>query len=428
MVLLQIGMSTGLFPGHNAAIFSSFATRGIVSSMHHSIRIGLVVSQTLAYCRGILRGIKRYAETAPHWTFLPASPEPQAIRTLRSLRPDGVIAHVFSKEMAQYLRRLKVPVVNVCGVLPEVSFPRIGVDDRRCGTLAAEHFLERGLRHFGFVGHRDHGYSMRREAGFRERIAASGASVASYYEPGQWPFDPMGRSWAQDRTVQRWVRSLPRPVGVFAPNDIWGVQVTEVCLHAGLQVPEDVAILGVDDDDLLCEFARPALSSIALPTQRIGYEAAREVEHLLKGAKARARPLLLPPLGVIARRSTDILAVDDVDVVAAVRFIREQGHRPIRVTDLLRVIATSRRSLERRFRKMLGRSILDEIRRVHVERASQLLAQTDLPLHTIAECSGFTDAKRFATVFRQMMGLTPRAYRHRLRCGLTVTSWNKTEG
>lgn len=395
--------------------------------MQGSVRIGLVFSHTLAYCRGVLRGIKHYAETAPHWTFLPVSPEPQAIRALRSLRPAAVIAHVFSEELAQTLSRLRAPVVNVCGVLPEAPSPRIGVDDHRCGALAAEHLLERGIRHFGFVGHRDHGYSMRREAGFRERIAPTGASVASYHEPGRRPFDPMGRLWAQDRAVQRWVRALPRPVGIFAPNDIWGVQLTEVCLRADLQVPEDVAILGVDDDDLLCEFARPSLSSIALPNQRIGYEAARELEGLLRGKKARSRPLLLPPLGVIARRSTNILAVDDADVVAALRYIREQGHQPLRVTDLLREVPTSRRSLERRFRKVLGRSILDEIRRVHVERASQLLAQTDLPLHSVAERSGFTDAKRFSAVFRQMAGLTPSAYRHQLRCGSAESHRNRRQ-
>jgi LacI family transcriptional regulator, galactose operon repressor len=396
--------------------------------MQHSIRIGLVFSHTLAYCRGVLRGIKRYAETAPHWTFLPVSPEPQAIRTLRSLRPAAVIAHVFSEELAGSLRRLRVPVVNVCGVLPEASFPRIGVDDHRCGVLAAEHLLERGFRHFGFVGHRDHAYSLRREAGFRGRIASSGASVTSYYEPGRRPFDPMGRLWAQDRAIERWVRARPRPVGIFAPNDIWGVQLTEICLQADLRVPEDVAIVGVDDDDLLCEFARPSLSSVALPTERIGYEAARQVQRLLKGAQAGERPLLLPPLGVIARRSTDILAVDDADIVAALRMIRERGHQPIRVPDLLREIPTSRRSLERRFRKVVGRSILGEIRRVHVKRASELLAQTDLPLHAIADRSGFTDAKRFSTVFRQMVGLTPSAYRHKVRSGTTETSRNKKQG
>jgi len=385
--------------------------------MQASTRIGLVFSHTLAYCRGVLRGIKHYAETVPHWTFLPVSPEPQAIRTLRSLRPAAVIAHLFSEELAESLKRLRVPVVNVCGVLPKSAFPRIGVDDYRCGVLAAEHLLERGFRHFGFVGHRNHVYSLRREAGFRERIASSGASVTSYHEPGRRPFDPMGRLWAQDRAVERWVRVLPRPVGIFATNDIWGVQLTEVCLRADLRVPEDVAILGVDDDDLLCEFARPSLSSIALPTQRIGYEAAREVDRLLRGAQADARISLFPPLGVIARRSTDILAIGEVDVVAALRFIRQQAHQPIRVTDLLRKIPTSRRYLERRFRKVLGRSILDEIRRVHVERARQLLAQTDLPIHSIAERSGFTDAKRFSAVFRQMIGLTPSTYRQQLRCG-----------
>lgn len=387
--------------------------------MPRSLRIGLVFSHTLAYCRGALRGIKSYADTAPHWTFLPVSAELAAIRTLRSFRPAAVIAHVFSEELAQALSRLKVPVVNVCGVLPEAPLPRVGVDDHRCGALAAEHLLERGLRHFGFVGHRDHAYSLQREAGFRQRIASSGADVTSYYESGRRPFDPMGRLWAQDRAVQRWAHSLPRPVGIFAANDIWGVQLTEVCLRAGLRVPEEVAILGVDDDDLLCELARPSLSSIALPSQRIGYEAAREVERLLRGAKARSRPLLLPPLGVIARRSTDVLAVDDDDVAAALRFIRQHAHRPIRVIDVLREVPASRRSLERRFRKVLGRSILDEVRRVHLDCARQLLVQTDLPLHAVAERAGFTDGKRFSTVFRQVMGVTPSAYRQRLHCGTT---------
>lgn len=379
--------------------------------MPQSIRIGLVFSHTLAYCRGVLRGIKWYAEAAPHWTFLPVSPEPHSLRTLHAFRPAGVIAHIFSEELARSLARLRAPVVNVCGVLPEAPLPRIGVDDRRCGVLAAEHLLACGLRHFGFVGHRDHGYSLRREAGFREGIERAGAKVANYYESRPRPFDPMGRLWAQDRAIQHWVRDLPKPVGIFAPNDIWGVQLTEICLRAGLQVPEDVAIVGVDDDDLLCEFARPSLTSIALPTQRIGYEAAVQLGRLIRGARPRTRPLLLPPLGVIARRSTDILAVDDTEVASALRFIRQQGHRPLRVKELLRQVPASRRSLERRFRRVLGRSILEEIRRVHVERARQLLTQTDLPLHCVALRSGFSDAKRFATVFRQVTGLSPRAYR-----------------
>lgn len=383
--------------------------------MQHSLRIGLVFSHNLAYCRGILRGIKRYAETAPGWTFLPVSAEPHAVRTLRSLHPSAVIAHIFSEELAGALSRFAVPIVNVCGVLPEAPAPRIGVDDPQCGVLAAEHLLACGLRHFGFVGHRDHGYSLRREAGFRTVLEGAGMRLESFFEPGQRPFDPLGRLWAQDRSVLRWVNGLPRPIGIFAPNDLWGVQLTEICLQTGLQVPEDVAVLGVDNDDLLCEFARPSLSSIALPTQRIGYAAAEALDRLLKGGRAPSQPLLLPPLGMIARRSTEILAVDDADVAAALRFIREQAHRPLRVTDLLRAVPVSRRLLERRFRKVLGRTILEEIRRVHIERARLLLTQTDLPLSAVAERAGFTDAKRFSTVFRQVVGLTPRAYRHQLR-------------
>lgn len=253
--------------------------------------------------------------------------------------------------------------------------------------------------------------------GFREVIERAGFCVDSYYERGHRMFDPMGRLWAQDRAIQKWVAALPKPVGIFAPNDIWGVQLTEVCLRADMAVPEDVAILSVDDDDLLCDFARPPLSSVSLPTERIGYESAAQLDRMMRGAKIGRRPILFPPIGVIARRSTEILAVADLEVRAALRFIRDQAHRPIRVTDLLREVPTSRRSLERRFRTVLGRSLLDEIRRVHVERARLLLTQTDLSLDRVAESSGFTDAKRFSTVFREAAGMTPRAFRIQFRCG-----------
>ena len=387
----------------------------MLAAMVSPLRIGLVISHSLAYCRGILQGVRQYAEATPNWVFLSVAPDPDDVRALNSLRPVGVIAHAFSERLVVSLTRLRVPVVNVSAVLPKLTMPRVGVDDHACGRLAAEHLLERRIRNFAFVGHRNHAYSLRREEGFRQALESKAFQLRCYYERRQRPFDPMGRHWALDESVQRWMRSLPKPVGIFAPNDIWGVQLTEMCHQERLQVPEEVAIVGVDNDDLLCRLSRPPLSSVALPTERVGYAAAALLDRLIGGYRPHRQPTLFPPIGIVARRSTEVLAVADPDVAAALKLIREHGHTRIRVLDILKKVPLSRRSLERRFRRVVGRSILDEIRRAHIQRARNLLADTDLPMYAVAQRSGFSDGQRFSAVFRQATGVTPSAYRRRIR-------------
>ena len=379
------------------------------------LRIGLVFTHGLAYCRAVLRGIEAYAETRPHWVFAHISPGVRASQKLAPLELDGVIAHIFTNALAEALVGLRAPLVNVSAVLLDSTIPRVGVDDVRCGALAADHLIDRGFRHFAFVGHRDHAYSVGRETGFRQIIEAAGHRLACYYEPRGRTFDPLGRLWTLDENIHRWIRALPNPVGVFAPNDIWGEQLTEVCRQTGPRVPEDVAIIGVDNDDLFCRLARPSLSSIALPGGRVGYEAAALLDRMLAGAVPPKQALLLPPLGVVSRRSSDVVAVADPNLVAAVRFIREQGHRPLTAREVLRAVPISRRSLERRFRQELGRTLLQEIHRVHVERTRRLLADTDLPMPVVATRSGFSDAKQLSVRFRQATGLSPTTYRHGFR-------------
>jgi LacI family transcriptional regulator len=377
-------------------------------------RIGLVFSYSLDFCRGVLRGIKAFAEARPHWILMPVAPEPRAIETLRQLRPSGLIGHVFEQALADKLATFRRPLVNVSSVLPDLPFPRVGSDDHSIGQLGAAHLLDRGFRHFGFVGHPHHAYSVRREAGFRQTIEPTGYTLDYYYDHDERPFDPMGRLWALDKALQRWVRSLPKPAGIFAPNDLWGVQLTEVCRQAELRVPEDVAIVGVDNDDLLCELARPSLSSVALPVERIGYEAAALLERLLAKEAPPRQPLLLPPLGVAIRQSSNVLALSDPDVVAALRFIREHAHTPLRVKDVLREVPVSRRSLERRFRKILNRGLWEEIRRAHMERAKHLLAATEFSMAEVAKQAGFSGAEQLSVVFRQELGLPPSAYRRQI--------------
>jgi LacI family transcriptional regulator len=380
-----------------------------------TIRIGLVLSHSLDYCRRVLRGIKGYAEAKPDWILLPIDPEPRASRSLTAFRLAGVIAHLFTPALAARLRALRRPLVNVSAVLDDLPVPRVGADDEEIGRRAALHLLDRGFTSFGFVGQRNHAYSTRRERGFREVIERFGHAVDCYHERRARPFTPTGHLWALDREVQRWVRLLRKPVGVFAPNDIWGVQLAEICRQLRLRVPEDVSLVGVDNDDLLCNLSRPALSSIAVPAERIGHEAAALLDRLLAGAKPPRQALLLPPLGVVTRHSSEALAIRDADVAAAVRFIREHSHSPLRVPDVLAEIPVSRRSLERRFRASLQRGLGDEIRRVHMERARELLTSTEMPLAEVALRSGFSSGSQLSIVFRQEMALTPSDYRRRFR-------------
>jgi LacI family transcriptional regulator len=202
---------------------------------------------------------------------------------------------------------------------------------------------------------------------------------------------------------------------VSAFYDMWGLQLAEVCRDVGLRVPADVAIVGIGNDDLLCEMSRPSLSSVAVPAEQIGHEAAALLERLMAGSAPPERPIMLPPLGVVTRQSSDILAIGDPDVAAAVRFIRQRGHLPTRVGDVLREVPVSRRSLERKFRQILNRGVSEEIRRVHVDRARALLSGTDLPMSALADHAGFSNATHLSVVFRQETGMTPTSYRRQFR-------------
>ena len=401
----------------NAPLRKSFSRLrlGYSDGMDRLLPIGLVFDYNLAYFRGVLRGVKQYAQTRPHWILVPLDPEGLTGRVLEAVRPVGLIALVTTSALTETLQALRRPLVNVAGVLADLPFPRVGVDHRQVGELAARHLRERGFRHFAFVGHPHHFYSTEREAGFRQVLAPGGHSLASYYERPARSFRHRGRLLVLNEGLQRWLQALPKPVGVFACHDVFALQVVEACRLTGLRVPDEVAIIGVDNDDLLCELARPSLSSVVVPAERIGYEAAALLERLLAGAKPPRAPVLIPPPGVMARQSSDVLAIDDPDVAAALRHLRDHAHGPLRVAHVLRAVPISRRALERRFRALLGRGLAEEIRRVRVERAKHLLAATELGMAEVTERAGFASQPQLSRVFRRETGLTPTAFRRQVR-------------
>jgi LacI family transcriptional regulator len=380
-----------------------------------SIRIGLVLDYSLGYCRAVLRGIQSLAEARPNWLLTLVSTEPAAIDHLRTLRPDGLIAYIDTRAVAKRLLSFGRPLVNISAIVPDLPTHRVVVDDQLLGRMAAAHLLERRFVNFGFVGHAKLHFSCLREQGFREELRAAGVSPASYGGAGLPPRHLSSLVWPLDVRVQKWLAALPKPVGIFVPSDTWAYQLLEVCRQMRLSVPDEVAMIAVAVDELLCELARPPLSSIAIPAERIGKEAAALLDRQLTARRGRHSTLLLPPLGVITRQSTDLVAIDDPEVAAAVRFIAARGLAHIQVSDVVRAVPLPRRTLERRFRAVVGRGIGQEIRRVRLERARFLLTSTNYSMSEVAERSGISDAKQLSAAFHSETGLTPTAFRRRSR-------------
>jgi LacI family transcriptional regulator len=374
------------------------------------VRIGLVIEYSLDFYRQIVYGVKTYATNRPDWILTPIATERKAVELAKSLDCDGFIAHIFNRPLGLALKKLRRPVINVSGVLPDLAFPRVITDHAQVGRLAAEHLISRGLTRLAFVGYRTHEFSTERERGLREVARQSGIPVHSFHELNRRLKDFTG-VWRWNDPLFNWLKTLEKPIGIVSSHDIQGAQIAEYCHQLGIIVPDEVAIVGADDDDLLCELSRPSLTSVKLPAKRIGFEAAAMLDRWINGEAPASRQIVLPPVGVIVRQSSNLQAVSDSELSAAVRFIHDHAHQPINVADLLRTVPIARRALERRFRKYLNRSVLEEIRRTHVERAKHLLLTTDLAMSEIAVRAGLTDSRHLSIAFRKVTGMTPSRFR-----------------
>jgi LacI family transcriptional regulator len=374
------------------------------------LRIGLIFEHDLAYPRGVLRGIKQFARTKPDWVLVMLHPGGLNEHSLENARPAGLLANIFDRRLVALLKDQRQPVVNTGAILPDVPFPSVMVDHRAVGRLACEHLVDRGFRHFGIVGHPCHFYSTEREAGFRAALEGTSPSCEAFYERPATSYRKRAQLFALSSKLQTWLKGLSKPVAIFACHDAWGMQVVEACRLAKLQVPEQVAVIGVDNDDLLCELARPSLSSIIVPAERIGFESANLLDQLLRRRRIRRTTMLVPPSGVVTRQSSDILSGTDNQLNTAVRYIREHPHLPLRVSDVLKVVPISRRALEQRFQNVLKRGIGEEIRRVHLDQAKLLLATTVFSVAEVAQQSGYGSSHYFSRVFRNETGQTPSQF------------------
>lgn len=294
------------------------------------------------------------------------------------------------------------------------GIPSVVIDNHGVGTTAARHLMERGLRSFGVFGQSELLWSRQRADGFRAELRANGLDSNDWFVPEPDP-STEGTSWNAAPKVKSWIDSLPKPVGLFACCDSWAHYLSSLSRTMGVRIPEEVAIVGVDNDPIFCELDPPRLSSVVLPTRRLGQELGRLIVRLLEGQPPPREPLVLEPGAVVARRSSDVIAVDDPDVAAALTVIRDHAERPLSVTDVLRLVPASQKRLEQGFRRYVGRTMLAEIRRIHIEQAKRLLSMTDLRMADVAEKSGFASAIKLSVAFRQETGVTPTEYRARFR-------------
>lgn len=376
--------------------------------------VAVLVDTATGWGRRLVRGIVNYSQHGPWSLWIKSGGQDAPVWLPPGWRGDGIIARVGTPAAARRVRAAGVPVVNISAIeLPGVDFPRVATDLPAAGRMAAEHLLERGFAHFAYYGLSHRAYVERHYDGFAQAVRGV-CRDCPFYATTFAAGAGARTAWVtRQRGLARWLKTLAKPVAIVAWTTELGRELIHACRRGGLLVPEQVAVLAADNDELLCEACTPSLSGIALTSERIGFEAARLLDGLMRGARAPKGPLLLEPTGVVTRQSTDTLAVDDPELARAVAFIRARATDPIQVHDVLREVPVSRRWLERRFREVLGRGPAAEIRRVRLARAKRLLAETDMPVPEVARRAGFGSREYLAAVFKAELDLSPRQYRNR---------------
>jgi LacI family transcriptional regulator len=373
--------------------------------------VALLLETSNAYARGLLDGIIAYQREHELWSIYVGEQQRGARPPvwINTWRGDGIIARIETKAIAAAVRRSALPTVDVSAARLIPELPWVETEDREIAQMAARHLMDRGFRTLAFCGEPVFNWSSWRQNHFVEYARQEGCECHVYR--GKASIEK-GYSWTRERArLGAWVRALPKPVGVMACYDIKGQQLLDVCRDLGIAVPEQVAVVGVDNDVRLCRLCTPTLSSVVPDTRRAGYEAAQLLDRMMAGDEVRADGVLIPPAGIAKRRSSDTSAIQDPDIVAAMRYIREHACDGITVADLLKVVPLSRRMLEYRFQKLVGRTPHAEILRARIERTSRLLRETRLPLEQIASRTGFAQANYLCVAFKKHVGLSPNAYR-----------------
>lgn len=381
-------------------------------------RIALLVPTWNEYGRGIIEGVWQYAQQHGPW-FLEMEPGENDENTEipKGWTGDGMIASVQTRRLAAKLRSLDVPIVNVSGSRREgIDFPRVTSDAKAVVRMAVNHLREKGLTEIAFCGEPQRPFLDFWTDAFESVMAETGMKATLYRQSAK--IGPRAGNEARQRDRGRWIESLPKPVGIIG----WATGICRLlamaCTEIGVEVPEQVAILSLETEDLLGRVVHPPISGIDIPVRQIGYEAAAQLDRLLHGKAAVPHEIHLQPFGVTTRQSTDLVACADPQMQQVLHFIRAHAHEGMDVRAILKAVPMARRSLERRFQELIGRSPAEEIRRVKIERVRHLLDTTGMSIPEIADSCGFNYVEHMIPVFKKHFGNTPSRYRKSSRLGM----------
>ncbi|MEM9645494.1 MAG: DNA-binding transcriptional regulator [Planctomycetota bacterium] len=378
--------------------------------------VALIVETSSVYGRDLLSGIVRFMRMHDQWSVFLEQRDlwKQPPSWLNDWHGDGIISRATTPRLLEAIASTGVPLVEVTDRRGESELPQIRSDDSAIGRTGAEHLIERGFKRFGFCGFKGEAWSKRREEAFVSAVNAKSVSECSRFNSA-W-HGPSARTWeAEQESIVTWLRQFVPPFAIMACNDLRGQQVIDACSTLNLAVPEQVAVIGVDNDALLCRVCSPPLSSVIPNAELVGFKAAETLAQLMNDESVHQKIQRIEPLGVATRQSTDVVAIDDRGIAAALHYIREHACKGLSVAEVVRDSAVSRSTLERQMRKYLGRTPQEEIRHVQVKRVKELLLTTDLSAERIASLCGFEHPEYLLVVFKRITGLTTTEFRRRMK-------------
>lgn len=373
-------------------------------------QVALLIETSSQYGRDLLGGIIRYMRMHDQWlVYADQSDLPdQHPKWLETWSGDGIISRAITPSLQKAVGHMQIPLVNLTDRYGQPHLPAIRSDDVAIGEMAFDHLRQRHFKTFGFCGFRNEAWSERRQTAFIEAARRHTDAEVEVFN-SDWHDDA---SYEQQRgAIGDWLQQIESPVGIMACNDVRGRQVIDACLHIGRAVPQEVAVIGVDNDEFLCRLCSPPLSSVIPDASRIGFAAAGILDNMMHDRPVERSLQTVAPLSVVTRQSTDVVAIDDTAIASALDIIRQNACLQISVDDVARRSNVSRSTLERQFRKLLGRTPQEEIRYVQIQRVKELLTTTNLPITEIADCCGFDHPEYLHAVFKRFTSVTPGRFR-----------------
>jgi LacI family transcriptional regulator len=384
-------------------------------------KIILLIDFAEDYSKSLMKGINSYSREFGPWVFcrMPLFHRETVgldgiLKWALEWKADGIIGQLYNDKAIGKFVEAGIPVVAQDFKERFTDIPNITGAYHETGHMGADYFLKKGFTNFAFYGFGDIVWSRERAEGFEERVKSTGHKV-HYFEHKKarstelWYYKPS--------SLSRWLKSLPKPIGLMACDDNQGQHITEACRHLGIRIPEEVAVLGVDNDEMICDLSDPPLSSIALDVEKGGYDTARLLDHMIKNGISEYHDILVKPTQVITRHSTDIYATNDDHIATSLKFIHQNIDKNLHVDEVVKQVPLSRRALEKRFLEITGYPVYKYIFNLRIEKFTQKLLDTDMSVFEIALDMGLTDSKNIARQFRQVKGCSPSVYRNRYVAG-----------